>query len=159
MSFPLIPHTSDRERKFKDYKSMVEKFVPKEKVVIRILRAFFVGGGVALLSHGVTQFSVFLGFSTGMARNIALLFLIGLSCLLTGLGKFDDFSQWAGAGLAVPITGFANSVASSALEHRTEGWVLGVAGNMFRLAGAIVVFGVVAACTIGIIHWVLWQIY
>src|SRR5690606_2653587 len=71
--------------------------------------------------------------------------LIFLSSLLTGLGLYDHIAQWAGAGTIIPVTGFANAITSSAIEHRSEGFVLGVGGNMFKLAGSVIVFGVLAA--------------
>jgi stage V sporulation protein AC len=72
--------------------------------------------------------------------------------LLTSLGVYDHIAQWAGAGTAVPVTGFANSMASAALEHRTEGYVLGVGSNMFKLAGSVIVFGVFSAFVIALIR-------
>jgi stage V sporulation protein AC len=72
--------------------------------------------------------------------------------LLTSLGVYDHIAQWAGAGTAIPVTGFANSMASAALEHRTEGYVLGVGSNMFKLAGSVIVFGVFSAFIIALIR-------
>lgn len=79
--------------------------------------------------------------------------LILISALLTGLGIYDRIGQFAGAGSAVPVTGFANSMASAALEYKSEGLVLGVATNMFKLAGNVIVFGVVAAYIVGMIRF------
>jgi len=78
-----------------------------------------------------------------------------LAALLTGLGIFDHFAQWAGAGTAVPITGFANSIASAAIEHRSEGYVLGVGGNMFKIAGPVLVFGTFAAFAVAMIKLII----
>lgn len=80
--------------------------------------------------------------------------LILISVILTSLGIYDKFAQIAGAGSAVPVTGFANSVCSAALEHRSEGLVLGVGSNMFKLAGSVIVFGTVAAFFVGIVYFV-----
>ena len=77
--------------------------------------------------------------------------MVMLSVILTVAGVYDHIAQWAGAGTAVPVTGFANSVAASAMEHRTEGFVLGVGGQMFKLAGSVIVYGVFAAFIIGLI--------
>ena len=71
--------------------------------------------------------------------------------MLTGFGVYDHIAQWAGAGTAVPITGFANTMASAAIEHRTEGYVLGVGGNMFKLSGSVIVFGVSSAFIVALI--------
>jgi stage V sporulation protein AC len=81
--------------------------------------------------------------------------LILLSVILTCFGVYDKLAQWAGAGSAVPVTGFANSMCSAALEHKSEGMVLGVGGNMFKLAGSVIVFGIVAAFVVGLVHLVL----
>lgn len=81
--------------------------------------------------------------------------LILLSVILTVLGVYDHIAQWAGAGTAVPVTGFANSIASAAIEHRSEGFVLGVGGNMFKLAGSVIVYGVFAAFVIVLIKTIL----
>jgi stage V sporulation protein AC len=78
-----------------------------------------------------------------------------IAVLLTSFGLYDHLAQWAGAGSAVPVTGFANSVASAAIEHRSEGLVLGVGGNMFKLAGSVIVFGVFASFVIVLIKTVL----
>lgn len=81
--------------------------------------------------------------------------MILISVILTSFGVYDHIAQWAGAGTAVPVTGFANSIASAAIEHRSEGFVLGVGGNMFKLAGSVIVFGVFAAFVIALIKTTL----
>lgn len=92
--------------------------------------------------------------SAKQAGNPTVAVMILLSVILTCLGVYDKLAQWAGAGSAVPVTGFANSMCSAAIEHRSEGLVLGVGANMFKLAGSVIVFGVVAAFIVGIIYWV-----
>lgn len=92
-------------------------------------------------------------FNEKTAGNPTAATLILLSALLTGFGIYDRIGQFAGAGSAVPVTGFANSMASAALEHRSEGLVLGVGTNMFKLAGNVIVFGVVAAYIVGMIRF------
>ncbi|CAM3826324.1 Stage V sporulation protein AC [Marinicrinis lubricantis] len=84
--------------------------------------------------------------------------LIFISVLLTGLGLYDHIGRWAGAGSAVPVTGFANSIASAAIDYRSEGYVLGVGSNMFKLAGPVIVFGVVSAFVIALVKtiWLTW---
>ncbi|MDQ0900301.1 stage V sporulation protein AC [Paenibacillus sp. V4I7] len=81
--------------------------------------------------------------------------LIIISVILTSFGVYDKMAQWAGAGSSVPVTGFANSLCSAAIEHRAEGLVLGVGGNMFKLAGSVIVFGTVAAFFVGIVHLII----
>jgi stage V sporulation protein AC len=94
-----------------------------------------------------------MNFSEKDAGNPTVATLILISGLLTGLGIYDKLGQFGGAGSAVPVTGFANSMTSAAIEHRSEGIVLGVATNMFKLAGSVIVFGVVAAYIVGIIRY------
>ncbi len=94
-----------------------------------------------------------LNMSSKEASNPTVAVLILLSIVLTCLGVYDKIAQWAGAGTAVPVTGFANSMCSAALEHRSEGLVLGVGANMFKLAGSVIVFGVVAAFFVGLVYF------
>lgn len=89
------------------------------------------------------------------AGNPTVAVLIIISVILTSFGVYDKIAQWAGAGSSVPVTGFANSLCSAAIEHRAEGLVLGVGGNMFKLAGSVIVFGTVAAFIVGIVHLII----
>jgi stage V sporulation protein AC len=90
-------------------------------------------------------------FTEKTAGDPTVATLIIISVLLTGLGVYDHIAQWAGAGTAVPVTGFANTIASASIEHRSEGYVLGVGGNMFKLAGSVIAFGVFSAFVVTII--------
>ncbi len=120
------------------------------------VRAFFTGGATCLLGQGIQELIVhYYHFSEKEAGNPTVAILIMLSALLTGLGVYDKFGQWAGAGSAVPVTGFANSIASAALEHKTEGYVAGVGSNMFKVAGPVIVYGVVAAFAVGLVRYLL----
>ena len=110
------------------------------------------GGLICLVGQAVQEMFIhFFQFDEKTAGNPTVAVMILLSVLLTGFGVYDRIAQWAGAGTAVPVTGFANSIASAAIEHRSEGFVLGVGGNMFKLAGSVIVFGVFAAFVIGLI--------
>ena len=100
------------------------------------------------------MFITYGGLDEKKAGNPTVAVLILIAVILTSLGVYDKIAQWAGAGSAVPVTGFANSMASAAIEHRSEGLVLGVGGKMFKLAGSVIVFGTVAAFVIGILHWI-----
>ncbi|MFC8687643.1 stage V sporulation protein AC [Brevibacillus porteri] len=134
------------------YQQQASKFQPKRNVLLNSFRAFWVGGTICLLGQAIqNMYITFFGFTEKTASNPTVATLIFLSVLLTGLGVYDNIGQYAGAGSAVPVTGFANSIASAAIEHRSEGLVLGVGGNMFKLAGSVIVFGVVAAFLAGIL--------
>lgn len=124
---------------------------PKPPIVKNVLYAFLFGGSVALLGQLIMDLYIFLGMPKDQAGNPTVVTIIFLAALLTGLGVFDNISRIAGAGLAVPVTGFANSVTSMAIEFRREGLVLGTAAKMFGLAGSVIVFGVVTAFVIGLI--------
>ncbi|RNB84882.1 stage V sporulation protein AC [Brevibacillus panacihumi] len=142
------------------YQQQASKYQPKRNVMLNCFRAFWVGGTICLLGQALQNMYIhFFGFTEKTASNPTVATLIFISVLLTGLGIYDNIGQYAGAGSAVPVTGFANSIASAAIEHRSEGFVLGVGGNMFKLAGSVIVFGVVAAFLAGIIKSVLKMIF
>jgi stage V sporulation protein AC len=141
------------------YQQQAAKYQPKRNVLLNSLRAFWVGGGICLLGQILQNIYItFFGFTEKTASNPTVATLIFLAVLLTGLGVYDNIGQYAGAGSAVPVTGFANSIASAAIEHRSEGFVLGVGGNMFKLAGSVIVFGVVAAFVAGVLK-TLWKMF
>lgn len=135
------------------YQALAKSKEPRRPVLINCLRAFFVGGLICVLGQAIMEAMIhWFGFDKMKAGDPTVAILILLSVILTSLGVYDKIAQWAGAGSSVPVTGFANSVCSAALEHRSEGLVLGVGGNMFKLAGSVIVFGTVAAFIIGIIR-------
>lgn len=138
------------------YQKIANYYTPKPPVIRNCFKAFFVGGTVCLIGQCIQSVYVhFFHFSQDKAGDPTVATLIFIACLLTGLGVYDKLAQWAGAGTAVPVTGFANAMASAAMEHRREGLVLGVGGNMFKLAGPIIVFGVVAAFVIGLVRTIV----
>ncbi len=138
------------------YQQRAAKYQPKRNVALNSMRAFWVGGTICLMGQAIQNFYIHVfHFSKQDAGNPTVATLIFLSVLLTGLGVYDNIGQYAGAGSAVPVTGFANSIASAAIEHRSEGYVLGVSGNMFKLAGSVIVFGVVSAFVAGLIKSLL----
>jgi len=135
-----------------EYDELVKSIEPKRPILKNCLKAFLVGGIICTIGQGLQLFFItYFNFNEKTAVSPTLIVLIFISALLTGLGVYDHLGQWAGAGSAVPITGFANSIASAAIEHQSEGYVLGVAGNMFRLAGAIIVYGVFSAFVVATI--------
>ncbi|MBN6187646.1 stage V sporulation protein AC [Aneurinibacillus sp. BA2021] len=137
-----------------EYQTLAQAHEPARPVIKNVLRAFFVGGFICLIGQFIqTFFMKYFHFTEKTAGNPTVAVLIFVSVLLTGIGVYDKIAQYAGAGTAVPVTGFANSIASAAMEHRSEGLVLGVGGNMFKLAGSVIVFGVFAAFVIGLIKW------
>ncbi|ATY84680.1 stage V sporulation protein AC [Kyrpidia spormannii] len=150
---PKDAKTTPTQRAYAERVMKIRKPVP---LVKNCIRAFFVGGVLCLLGQLIqTGWMRWFGVDKEMAAGPTVATLIALSILATGLGVYDRFAQWAGAGSAVPVTGFANSMASAAIEHRSEGLVLGTAAQMFKLAGPILAFGVTAAFFVALVK-ALW---
>ena len=140
----------------KTYAALAKSREPARPVFANCVRAFLTGGTVCAIGQGIsTLFVNYAGMTKEQAGIPTIVILILLSVILTAFGVYDKMAQWAGAGLAVPVTGFANSMSSAAIEHRSEGLVLGVGTRMFKLAGAVVVFGTVAAFAVAAVHWML----
>ena len=138
------------------YQDFAKAREPKIPVLSNCLKAFLVGGIICTIGQGLNQvFITFFKFTEETAGNPTVAALIFTSVLLTSLGVYDHIAQWAGAGTAVPVTGFANTIASAALEHKSEGYVLGVGGNMFKIAGPVIVFGVFSAFIVAIVSVVI----
>lgn len=135
-----------------EYQDFAKDREPKRPVAKNCIRAFLVGGVICTIGQALTWvFINYFDFNEKTAGGPTAAVLIILSILLTGFGVYDHLGQWAGAGTAVPITGFANTMASAAIEHKTEGYVLGVGGNMFKLSGSVIVFGVSSAFVVALI--------
>ena len=143
----------NRQNYNKNYIAYVNSFDPPTQHFKNCFRAFIVGGLICCVGQFLrTLFQYALGLSgdeLAAATSIALIFL---GTLLTGLGVYDRIGRNAGAGSIVPITGFANSVASPAMEFKTEGLVYGMAAKMFIVAGPIIVYGVLAGTAVGLIY-------
>ncbi len=139
-----------------EYHSFSKLREPRRPILLNCLKAFIVGGIICIIGQGVSDFFLWnFDFTEKTVGNPTVAIMILLSVILTSLGIYDHIAQWAGAGTAVPVTGFANSIASAAIEHRSEGFVLGVGGNMFKLAGSVIVFGVFSAFVVSLIKTTL----
>jgi len=135
------------------YKNIVDKYTPKENVLYNALIAFLIGGLMGVIGQGLVDiYSYILDISTNDAAVLMIVTLVFLGCLLTCLGFFDKMVNFAKCGLIIPITGFAHAMMSAALEYRKEGLVTGIGANMFKLAGSVIVFGVVGAYFFGLIR-------
>ena len=132
---------------------IVKKNTPREKFILNPIIAFLVGGFMGLLGQGLIDFySYIFSISTKDASVFMIVTLIFVGCLLTCLGFFDKLVQFAKCGLIIPITGFAHAMMSATLEYRKEGMITGIGANMFKLAGSVIVFGVVSAYVFGLIR-------
>ena len=140
----------------KAYEKIEKKHEMKRPVLRNCIVAFFVGGTICAVGQAVTYFYIyFFNFTEQTAGNPTVATMIFFSMLLTGFGVYDRLGQFAGAGSAVPVTGFGNAVISAAIEHRTEGFVLGVGSNMFKLAGSVILFGVFSAFIVALVKFIL----
>lgn len=138
----------------KEYLEYVKKKTPNSRLTVDCIKAFLIGGLICCIG----QFFIWLYGCFGLDKETAGLFesitLIFLSALLTGLDIYPKIAKHAGAGTVVPITGFANSVVSPALEAKTEGMVLGIGAKIFTIAGPVILFGTLASWVAGIIYYV-----
>ncbi|PLS02906.1 stage V sporulation protein AC [Neobacillus cucumis] len=140
----------------KSYQTLQQKHELKRPVLKNCIKAFWVGGLICMIGQAVSYFYIyFFNFTEQNVGNPTVATMVFFSMILTGLGVYDHIGQFAGAGSAVPVTGFGNSVISAAIEHRTEGFVLGVGGNMFKLAGSVILFGVFSAFVVALIRTLL----
>ena len=144
-----------KENYNRNYINYVNSFDPRTKHFKNCLRAFLVGGFICTIGQFFRYMLEFAGLKGDMLAGTVSVLLIFLGTLLTGFGVYDRIGKHAGAGSIVPITGFANSVASPAIEFKTEGYVYGMAAKMFIVAGPIIVFGVSAGAAVGLLYWLI----
>ncbi|MFA1818751.1 stage V sporulation protein AC [Virgibacillus oceani] len=141
-----------------EYQAFQDKREVKRPIFKNCIKAFLVGGFICFIGQLITTFYIyFFNFTEQTAGSPTVATLIFMTMLFTGFGVYDRFGQFAGAGTAVPVTGFGNAVISSAIEYRTEGFILGVGSNMLKLAGPVIVYGVFSAFVIALIKTILIQ--
>jgi stage V sporulation protein AC len=134
------------------YQRLQSKHELKRPILKNCLKAFLVGGIFCLIGQAISYLYIYyFNFTEQTAGNPTSATMVFLAMLLTGFGVYDRIGQFGGAGSAVPVTGFGNAVISAAIEHRTEGFVLGVGGNIFKLAGSVILFGVFSAFVVALI--------
>lgn len=134
------------------FKKALDNNKIKRPIFMNCVKAFIIGGIICLFGEILLKFFYkILKFNYNDAKSMMYIVIISVTSILTGLGIFDKIGQKSGAGTLVPITGFANSMTSAALESKSEGIVLGILSNMFKLAGAVIVSGVVSAIFFGTI--------
>ena len=140
----------DKER----YQRLVADISPKSRKIRDFFAAFLVGGLICALGEVLYYAFNLYGVSEEEGRIFASVTLVLFTIIMTSLGVFDKIAKFAGAGTLVPITGFANAVASPAIEFKSEGYVLGLGVNMFKIAGPVIVYGTVASVVYGVIYWI-----
>lgn len=137
-----------------EYKDYSDSHQPRSRLGSNMLKAFVVGGLICCAGQLIMDLYMRAGLNKLDAGSATSVTMVLLGAALTGLGIYDRLAKFAGGGTLVPITGFANSVVAPALEFKTEGFVLGVGANMFKIAGPVIVYGTVASVVYGIIYWI-----
>ncbi len=136
----------------KDYQTYVDQKSPNSPILKNCFNAFWVGGLICSIGQIIFNYCKYRGMDIQMSNTIVSIILIGISAFLTGLNLFNRIGKFAGAGSLIPITGFANSIVSPAMEYKSEGYVMGVGGKMFTVAGPVLVFGISASIVVGILY-------
>lgn len=145
-----------QEKLAKDYETYVKKITPTHSLPLQMVKAFLTGGIICLLGQFLTNYaSTSLGMDKQTSGSFCSLILVFLSVLLTGFGLYAPIVKFGGAGALVPITGFANSVASPAIEYKKEGQVFGIGCKIFTIAGPVILYGIFISWLLGLIYWII----
>lgn len=135
------------------YPQMVDKVSPQNKVFTNSLKAFWVGGVICTIGQYISNMLIIMGLTKDESAAITSVILIFLGAALTALNIYDEIGKYGGAGSAIPITGFSNSMVSAAIEYKSEGYVFGLGAKIFTIAGPVIVYGVISSTIIGIIYY------
>lgn len=135
----------------KEYDQYVKQKSPNSKIGRDCLLAFLIGGAICTVGQLFVFLYQHLGFSTEQTATLTSVTMIFLGALLTAPGWYDDIAKYGGAGTIVPITGFANSIVASAMEFKSEGYIMGMGAKLFTIAGPVIVFGTIASVVYGVI--------
>jgi len=138
----------------KSYQEYVDQKSPNSPILKNCFNAFWVGGLICSIGQIIMDICQHKGLDTQLSGTVVSIILISISALLTGLNIFNKIGKFAGAGSLVPITGFANSIVSPAIEYKSEGYVMGVGGKMFTVAGPVLVFGISTSIIVGILYFI-----
>jgi len=137
-----------------DYKKFADARAKKSPIIKDCIWAFCVGGTICAFAEGLKELYMYLGIPKDDAGTLTSVTLIFFAALFTGIGWFDLLAKRAGAGTLVPITGFANSVVSPAIDSKSEGFILGVGAKIFTVAGPVLLYGTLAGAIYGVIYWI-----
>lgn len=138
-----------------EYNAYIKEVTPTFSTAKNMFRAFWTGGVVCVIGQALNNLFMSMDMDKKEASSWTLLVLIFVAIVLTGFNIFSKIAKYAGAGVLVPITGFANGVASPAIEYKKEGWVFGVGCKIFTIAGPVILYGIVASWALGVGYWVL----
>ena len=136
----------------KEYQDYVNQKSPNSPIIKNCFNAFWVGGLICCIGQFIMEICKYRGLDTEISSTITSIILIFISAFLTALNLFNKIGKFAGAGSLVPITGFANSIVSPAMEYKSEGYVMGVGAKMFTVAGPVLVYGISTSILVGIVY-------
>ena len=136
----------------KEYQEYVNQKSPNSPILKNCFNSFWVGGLICSIGQIIMEYCKYRGLDTQISGTITSIILIGISAFLTGLNLFNKIGKFAGAGSLIPITGFANSIVSPAMEYKSEGYVMGVGAKMFTVAGPVLVYGISTSILVGIVY-------
>ena len=137
-----------------EYSTLVKRKSPGSKWYINMPKAFLFGGSICLIGEAIKQFYLMINIAEKPAAAFTSITLVFLGAFLTGIGVYDKLGKQGGAGTAVPITGFANSIVSPAMEFKNDGFVMGVGAKMFVIAGPVIVYGTISSIIVGLLHYI-----
>ena len=136
-----------------EYKRYVDKRAKKSPILRNTITAFTVGGFICMIGQAFMELYIRLGADKKDASTFASITIIFIAITLTGMGVFDNLAKHAGAGMAVPISGFANSISAEAIDAKSEGYILGVGAKIFTIAGPVILYGTLSGVAYGIIYY------
>ncbi|HAA25063.1 MAG TPA: stage V sporulation protein AC [Ruminiclostridium sp.] len=137
-----------------EYVEWTQKIAPKTHKLKNMIMAFITGGIICTIGQVILSLLVKAGMVKEDAASLTTLLMIFLGAFLTGINVYDDIGRIGGAGAAIPVTGFANSIVSPAMEYKKEGYIMGVGAKMFLIAGPVLVYGIVASIAAGILYYI-----
>jgi len=135
------------------YSNTVDALTPNSSIIKNTIKAFVTGGLICIGGEILKNWFTSMNFNEDEVSLLTNMVLIGMAATLTGLGIYSKLGKFCGAGTIVPITGFANSMASSAIEGKSEGWIMGLGATMFSVAGPVIVYGLSTSIAVGIIYY------
>lgn len=143
------------EEQKQQYQEYVKQVTPTHNLLKEVGKAFLTGGLICVLGQFLQNTGLNIGMDQKTSSTWCSILLVLLSVLLTGFNIYPSIAKWGGAGALVPITGFANGIASSAIEYKKEGQVFGIGSKIFTIAGPVILYGVFTSWILGLIYWVI----
>lgn len=150
-----VVQETDKQQKRDLYNQYVKSVTPKHNSTVNLINAFWIGGLICVLGQWLMNLFLSMNLDKKTAGYYEILVLVLLSVILTALNIYPKIAKYGGAGTLVPITGFANSVASAAIEFQTEGQVFGIGCKIFNICGPVILYGIVVSWVLGLIYWIL----